>query len=245
MRAGADAPEPVCNLVPVCYAASGLLHGLLLTGCSSDWQSAAFGTQKSLVQIQSPRLSLHGRKLRLALVGGVVAAAVGGGMAPPGRAEDFATREEVVAREAPGKAEAGIAVLRGNERVHLLRDRDGWSEILLADGRRAWVPTGELVRTEAPKPATTPTVAATPEAAPTADTEPNAQASLVVEIARLRAVIDDLETRPRSVPTTPPSPLTSAAEPIAAAAGASFVLGALVGAAWQRRRTRRERSLRF
>lgn len=181
----------------------------------------------------------------MALVGGVVAAAVGGGMAPPGRAEDFATREEVVAREAPGKAEAGIAVLRGNERVHLLRDQDGWSEILLADGRRAWVPTGELVRTEAPKPAATPSVAATPEATAPVDAAPNPQASLVVEIARLRAVIDDLESRPRAVPPAPASPLASAAEAIAAAAGAGFVLGALAGAAWQRRRTRRERSLRF
>ena len=36
--------------------------GAFPPGCSSDWQSAAFGTQKSLVQIQSPRFTLPSRR---------------------------------------------------------------------------------------------------------------------------------------------------------------------------------------
>ena len=181
----------------------------------------------------------------MAFVGGVVAATLGG-MAPPGAAEDVATRGEVVAREAPGKAEAGIAIIRGNERVRLLRDRDGWSEILLADGRRAWVPTGELVRTAEPqKPTPTPNVVTTPETVATADPVPEVQASLEVEIARLRTVVDDLETRRRLERPERTDTIAADLEPIVAAAGGAFVVGVLVGAAWQRRRTRRERSLRF
>jgi hypothetical protein len=213
-----------------------------LTGCSSDWQSAAFGTQKSLVQIQSPRLSFHGRRLRLALVGGVVAATVGG-IAPPTRAEDVSTREEVVAREAPGTAEAGIAVLRGNERVQLLRDRDGWSEILLADGRRGWVPTNEIVRADS-KVAATPVISLTPDATAHADAIPAAQASLVIEIARLRSVIGAFESQQRPETASSGPAVASEAGLLVAAAG-TFVVGVLVGAAWQRRRTRRERSLKF
>src|SRR5207344_2395199 len=121
-----------------------------LTGCSSDWQSAAFGTQKSLVQIQSPRLSCRWRRIRLALVGGVVAAAAVGASTSPGEAESVTPRGEIVAREAPGTGQAGIAVLRGNDRVQLLGERDGWSEIRLGDGRRAWVPTADITR--APEP---------------------------------------------------------------------------------------------
>lgn len=183
----------------------------------------------------------------MALFGGVVAATFGG-IAPPACAEDVATREEVVAREAPGKAEAGIAVLRGNERVQLLRDREGWSEILLADGRRAWVPTADLVHSQGQKPSATPTPAAvaTPDPSPRADPVPDVQTSLVVEITRLRAVVDDLETRQRS--DLPPGalergPVTT--ETALLASGVAFVVGVVAGAAWQRRRTRRERSLRF
>lgn len=182
----------------------------------------------------------------MALFGGVVAAAFGG-IAPPTRAEDVATREEVVAREAPGKAEAGIAVLRGNERVQLLRDRDGWSEILLTDGRRAWVPTADLVHSESPKASATPvpTVVTTPDPPSRADPVPAVQASLVVEITRLRAVVDDLETR-RHVDLPPgvsqQGPVTEIA---LVGSGVAFLVGVFAGAAWQRRRTRRERSLRF
>src|SRR5688572_11523980 len=108
-----------------------------LTGCSSDWQSAAFGTQKSLVQIQSPRLSIPSRRIWLMLFGGVVAATVGGGATPSIAASVAARSGELVAREAPGSGQAGIAVLRGNDRVRLLGEREDWSEILLPDGRRA------------------------------------------------------------------------------------------------------------
>ena len=95
-----------------------------LTGCSSDWQSAAFGTQKSLVQIQSPRLSLPSRGMRLMLVGGVVAAAFGGGATPSIAASVTARSGEIVAREAPGSDGARIGIIRGSDRVRQRRRVD-------------------------------------------------------------------------------------------------------------------------
>ncbi len=220
-----------------------------LTGCSSDWQSAAFGTQKSLVQIQSPRLSFHCRGVRLALVGGVVAATVGAG-ASPSAAEDVTARGgEVVAREAPGRGEAGIAVLRGTDRVQLLGERDGWSEIRLPDGRRAWVPATEIARNEAPRAVqASPLAITTPvEAAAPADDPPRPASDpageLAIEITRLRALVDALEAR--QADASRPG-VTSLPESVAwTLGGVALVVGAVIGSAFERFRSRRDRSLRF
>jgi len=169
-------------------------------------------------------------------------AAVGGGASPSG-AENVTTRGgEVVAREAPGDSQAGVAVLRGSDRVQLLGEREGWSEILLPDKQRPWVPTAGISRiTEPPRPTEDPAVAATPAAtaAPAAD---SVNRELVAEIARLRATVDELaawraglpeagESRPDDVPWV--------------IGGAGLVLGLLIGGAWERHRSRRDRSLRF
>jgi len=178
------------------------------------------------------------------LVGGVFAAAVGG-TTPPSRAEDVSARDELVAREAPGKTEAGIAVLRGSERLRLLGERDGWSEVLLADGRRAWVPSVDLVHPSAPPtPGVEAIASATPEAPIAADPVPMAQASLGVEIARLRALVDELAANARERTESPPRP-TLPADTAPLVGGVAFVVGLLVGGAWERHRARRERSLRF
>ncbi|MCC6847639.1 MAG: SH3 domain-containing protein [Deltaproteobacteria bacterium] len=152
--------------------------------------------------------------------------------------------DDVVAREAPGKAEAGIAILRGNVRVRLLGERDGWSEILLPDGRRAWVPAGDLVHAQetarAPADATT-TAAPAPSPEPGADP----RADLMTEISRLRSVVDALEAERLRAPQTTgdPAGVPEAAPIVAAAVG--LVVGVLVGGGWERYRARRGRSLRF
>ena len=216
-------------------------------GCSSDWQSAAFGTQKSLVQIQSPRLSFPSRSVRLALVGGVVAATVGGGASPSGAESVTARGDEVVAREAPGKGQAGIAVLRGTDRVQLLGERDGWSEIRLPDGRRAWVPAGEIARSEEPpeaKPSQLEPVMAT--ASPASETAEDPSLELEAEITRLKSLVDELEARRSEGPATPigvGGPLPEGF--VWMVGGAALLVGIFVGSAWERRRGRRDRSLRF
>ena len=217
-----------------------------LTGCSSDWQSAAFGTQKSLVQIQSPRLSFPWRRLWLAFVGGVVAAAFGGG-ASPSQAEHVTPRSgEIVAREAPGTGQAGIAVLRGSDRVQLVGERDDWSEILLSDGRRAWVPTAEIARGDPPHPIESPVSTVSAPATTAALSGPDHTADeLRAEIARLRAVVDDLTSWRARLPETVESTLPLRGDIPWAIAGAALIIGLLLGGAWERRRSRRDRSLRF
>lgn len=215
-----------------------------LTGCSSDWQSAAFGTQKSLVQIQSPRLSFNWRRIRLAFVGGVVAAAAVGASTSASEAENVAARGEIVAREAPGSGQAGIAVLRGSDRVQLLGQRDGWSEILLRDGRRAWIPTAEVVRVaEASRPTDDPTPVPSPSAEPRAEPQA-APHELASEIDRLRRVTDDLTTWRTNLPNAG-APTEKLPDVLPWAVGAAFVAGILIGAAFERRRNRRDRSLKF
>jgi hypothetical protein len=217
-----------------------------LTGCSSDWQSAAFGTQKSLVQIQSPRLSFQCRSVRLALVGGVVAVTVGGGAASGGAESVTARGDEVVAREAPGKGQAGIAVLRGTDRVQLLAERDGWSEIRLPDGRRAWVPAGEIARIDERPQAKASVLGSTPTASPAGETGREPSLELAAEIARLKHLVDELEASRNEVPATPSgvgSPLPEGF--VWMVGGAALLVGIFVGSAWERRRGRRDRSLRF
>ena len=219
-----------------------------LTGCSSDWQSAAFGTQKSLVQIQSPRLSFPWTCIRLAFVGGV-AAAVLGSSSYPSDAESVAARgAEVVAREAPGTGQAGIAVLRGSDRVQLVGERDGWSEILLSDGRRAWVPTTGIAPigdARSPRSTEIPSVAAATPSPEAASSSSDATArELTTEVARLRGVLDELTTWRALLPE--PNAARPSAEDIPwVIGGVALVIGLLIGGAWERHRSRRDRSLRF
>ena len=182
------------------------------------------------------------------LIGGIVAAAVGGG-SPPSRAEDVTTRgDEIVAREAPGKGEAGIAVLRGNARVRLVAEHDGWGEILLPDGRRAWVPAADLVHAAAPPSAAASPTAPTPDATAdlsAAERRPDLYSELATEIARLRAVVDALENERHRVPASDPEPVREAGGAPLAVGGVGLLVGIFVGGAWARHRARRERSIRF
>lgn len=179
--------------------------------------------------------------------GGVVAAAVGGGATPSIAASVTARSGETVAREAPDNGQAGIAVIRGSDRVRLLAEREDWSEIQLPDGRRAWVPTAEVTRVqdpprdpprvrESPLPTTAPTLAVTPAAAETVVPE------LRAEIDRLRSVVDELAHRPTQ------EQVPEAAFPddtTLVIAGAALLVGIVLGSAWERRRNRRGRALKF
>jgi hypothetical protein len=156
--------------------------------------------------------------------------------------------DEVVAREAPGKGQAGIAVLRGTDHVQLLGERDGWSEIRLPDGRRAWVPAGEIARTEDPPPPKPIPSLAPPEptASPFSTEAEDPTRDLAAEVARLRSLVDDFEAR-RANPAPPadgsPFPLPEGF--IWIVGGAALIVGIFAGSAWERRRGRRNRSLRF
>jgi len=174
----------------------------------------------------------------------VVAAAAVGASATPGAAENVSARAgEIVAREAPGTGQAGIAVLRGNDRVKLLGQREGWSEILLSDGRRAWVPTAEITHVaDAPRPTEGP--AAVPAPGPTPMGIDSNLRDLATEVARLRRVTDDLTTWRTNLPAAAPGTPMPEAVPWAVG-GAALVVGILIGGLVERRRGRRERSLRF
>jgi len=174
----------------------------------------------------------------------VVAAAVGGAASPSAAEQVTARGGEIVAREAPGAGQAGIAVLRGNERVQLLGERDGWSEILLADGRRAWVPTADLTHGgDGPRP-TEIAIADVPAPAPTG--QDHGSHELAAEVVRLRVAIDDLARSRTTVPApagvVPPAVADEIPWAIAAVA---LIIGILIGGAWERHRSRRDRALRF
>jgi hypothetical protein len=124
-------------------------------------------------------------------------------------------------------------VLRGSVRVRSLAERDGWSEIQLPDGRRARVPAGELVRAaEAAHPS--------PDGTPAVDLE----AALGLEVARVRTVVDAREAERRPAPGGEKPAAKPAAAPLVAA-GVGLAVGVAIGGVWERRRARRERSLRF
>jgi hypothetical protein len=135
-------------------------------------------------------------------------------------------------------------VLRGNDRVRLLGERDDWSEILLPDGRRAWVPTAEVTRIEeAPRARESAPASAAPEPAETEGVATRHRDELGAEIARLRAAVDELARRRSEAPPAPRGvDLNDSALMIA---GAALIVGILLGSAWERRRSRRDRSLRF
>ena len=181
------------------------------------------------------------------LLGGVVTAAVGGGATPSIAASVTARAGETVAREAPDSGQAGIAVIRGSDRVRLLAEREEWSEIQLPDGRRAWVPTAEVTRVEDPprdpprvRESAVATAGPTPSEAP-APLEPPTD-ELGAEIDRLRGVVDDLEHR--RMEATPPRASVLADQAVLIA-GAALLVGIILGSAWERRRSRRDRSLKF
>jgi len=182
------------------------------------------------------------------LVGGVVAAAFGGGATPSIAASVTARGGETVAREAPDSGQAGIAVIRGSDRVRLLAERDDWSEVQLPDGRRAWVPTAEVTRIEDP-PRARATAVATPLPTPTEtppepppdpmDPPPN---ELGAEVERLRMIVDAMERR--HVEEPPPRAIVTDDRTLFIA-GAALLVGIILGSAWERRRSRRDRSLKF
>lgn len=181
----------------------------------------------------------------------MVAATLGSGATPAGAASVTARSGETVAREAPDSGQAGIAVIRGSDRVRLLAERDEWSEIQLPDGRRAWVPTAEVTRVEdpvrdaprdpprareSPLPTAVPTVVATPAVA-----EPIGP-DLKAEIDRLRSVVDELARR-RAEEHAPDTAFPDDATLVIA--GAALLVGIVLGSAWERRRNRRGRALKF
>lgn len=177
----------------------------------------------------------------------MVAATLGGGATPAGAASVTARSGETVARESPDSGQAGIAVIRGSDRVRLLAEREEWSEIQLPDGRRAWVPTAEVTRVEdpprepprareSPLPTAVPTLVATPAVA-----EPIAP-ELRAEVDRLRTVVDELgRRRPEERLPEPTIPHDATL----VIAGAALLVGIVLGSAWERRRNRRGRALKF
>jgi hypothetical protein len=126
----------------------------------------------------------------------------------------------------------------------LLGERDGWSEIRLSDGRRAWVPAGEIARSEEPpQPKASPSLG--PNAPIAADLD-NPTRDLAAEVARLRSLVDDFEARRTNVPAPPTNTTFPLPEGFVwMIGGASLIVGIFVGSAWERRSGRRDRSLRF
>jgi hypothetical protein len=235
-----------------------------LAGCSSDWKSTAFGTQESLVQIQSPRLFrlfVRAALVRAAFVGAVLVIV---GIPVAHAADRVARGTSVVVREGPAPNRPAVAVLERSERARFLGERDGWSEIGLSDGSRGWVPSVEIVAVT--DPITSPAITASP----VADGERRANEGGSGEIGALRdevansqaherAALDDLRNELRRVREALDRLALPAGTPTAAttrdprwppaelllAGGAALVVGFVLGAASQRRRARRERSLRF
>jgi hypothetical protein len=182
------------------------------------------------------------------VLGAVVAAAIGAGATPSIAASVTARSGETVAREAPDGGQAGIAVIRGSDRVRLIAERDDWSEIELPDGRRAWVPTAEVTRIEEPPRARATTVATpVPTAAetprePATEPVPPPPNELGAEIDRLRMIVDAMERRRAE---DPPSRAIAMDDRMLVLAGAALLVGIILGSAWERRRSRRDRSLKF
>jgi len=177
-------------------------------------------------------------------------------------ADRIARGASVVVREGPAPYHPGIAVLRRNERARFLGEREGWSEVGLSDGRRGWVPSAEIVAaTDASTPPTPAAVSAPGGEQPASETDEIA--ALRAEVASLQAhermALDELRSEIRqvhetldrlAVPAETPSAISTGdsrwprAE-LLLAAGAMLVVGLVIGGTLQRRRARRERSLRF
>jgi len=179
-------------------------------------------------------------------------------------ADRIARGASVVVREGPAPYHPGIAVLQRNEHARFLGERDGWSEVGLSDGLRGWVPSAEIVA--ATDAFTPPTPAAVPVPGgeqPASDIESDEIAALRAEVASLQAhermALDELRSELRqvretldrlAVPAGTPSAV-STGDPrwpraeLLLAGGAMLVVGLVLGGTLQRRRARRERSLRF
>lgn len=192
--------------------------------------------------------ALGWHRIGLVFVGGVVAAAVGGGASSSDAESVSARNGEIIAREAPGSGQAGVAVLRGSDRVQLTGERDGWSEILLPDGRRAWVPSTEITRignlasARTPLPTESPLATGIPLAATATD---DAREDLVAEVERLRVIVDELAAW-RATALEPARGSFPYADDLPwLVAAAALVVGLMVGGAWERHRGRRDRALKF
>jgi hypothetical protein len=144
--------------------------------------------------------------------------------------------------------------------------RPGWTEIVLRDGKRALVPSGDVraegARTAVAPPTPRPTprrqraaaqigpAAPAPiEAAPSPGPRDADVDALRAEVRRLRGLVDELTALGVALDRhaeTPPAPAAPwwATDALAAIA-AALVVGFLVGSAVQRYRARRARSLRF
>jgi len=154
---------------------------------------------------------------------------------------------------------------RGSDDVTIVGEQDGWTEIVLRNGKRALVPSSEVPKSAAdrPKPRTAPKPAPPPSArepstdptpgAPTATptaTPPEAITELRAEVTRLRSVVDELVALKPSAaevatPPAEPSSRSWLASESLTMLGLALVIGVLLGAAVQRQRTRRSSSLRF
>jgi hypothetical protein len=233
----------------------------------------------------------------------LTAAALVSSAARPARGEEVAVRgAEIVAREGPDPSQPGVAVLRGDQRVRLVGRRGAWSEILLEDGRRAWVPSADIAAVapagaaapegtpvapaERTRPAPPPAEALSdtapggvapqrermrpappPAGAPAAGDGPRAAAEertgeappaeataaadgaalreLRLEVGRLRAAVDELAALARRQQRADSGGDDWLRADALAALGVALLLGLAAGSAFQRYRSRRDRSLRF
>ncbi len=145
----------------------------------------------------------------------------------------------------------------------MVGEQDGWTEIVLRNGKRALVPSSEVAgeaearpkKRTAPKPAPPPPKV--PKADPTAGTPtpirttapPEVIVELRAEVTRLRALVDELAAlQPSADAATPPAAAAEhswlASESLTML-GLALVIGVLLGGAVQRQRARRSSSLRF
>ena len=179
---------------------------------------------------------------------------------PPAFAADALVRSDTVAREGPASYHPGVALLKRNERVTVLDERDGWNEVRLGDGRSGYVRSSELTAVSAPDVAATSAAAAAAIATPVAsgvapdlatlrsDLEKlGAQQTALLEtlradVARLHEVADVLAASPQGA-VHDEEPWKRA--DVLAASGVALAAGFALGALSQRRRSRRERTLRF
>lgn len=211
-----------------------------LTGCSSDWQSAAFGTQKSLVQIQSPRLS-HRSGSPLA-----------------SRVDD--SRDGL--RPAHGAAPAALSYLSracrsGTVAAFLAFVMLGSAGGSFAEEASPAVTSATPDATPSARSAERQTrsqpaidVSGLRQRLDDLETDQRAAVDgLRAEVARLHATVEDLESLAPSLayvqPVEPEPPPGWQAFDTWLLAGGTLVLGLLAGGAWQRYRSRRERMLRF
>ncbi len=190
---------------------------------------------------------------------------------PVDAVDRVARSANVIVRERPGSANPGIAVLKRGDRVRFLGERDGWTEVGLRDGRTGWVLSAEIAPVVEPPQPNLPAQARVKDAVPTAVAPPSPVAtarvsepvptvpapraegeSLPVEhgrvLARLESEIGQLRQSVDRLaadrPLTAPSPVGEYSD-VLWTGMIAFAIGLIVGSIVQRRRSRRERTLRF